>query len=329
MPGLRVHWHEGMFLRPQHMQAAAHHWRASLKASEDWLHPFPWGLRRVDIDREEARNGSLTLLGCEARFRDGTRVSIPEDGAIDPVELGPALAESGIVTVYLAVPALQPGRVNVAETRTADGPRYYLDRVRFCDENTGDADEPIAVCKLRARLLLSGQDDTGYSTLPLARVVRSSQAGSPPRIDEGYVPPLLTLDAWRPLERAIRSLIHQLGVKVDERVEQMAGRAISFDSKVAGDAGRMLELVVLNGALAKLESVASLPGQTPLALYQELCGLAGQLAIFSDARRPSPLPRYDHEDIGGCFATVIQGIQARLETMASPAFEMRYFERHG
>src|SRR5262249_19145986 len=207
MPGLRVHWHEGMFLRPHHMQAADHHWQAALKASEDWSRPFPWGLRSVDIDRQEVRNGSLTLLRCEARFRDGTRVAIPEDGAIDPVELRSALAESGVVTAYLAVPTLERGRVNVAETRTADGPRYYLDRVTFCDENTGVAREPITVRKLRASLLLSGQDDTGYSTLPLARVVRSSEAGSPPRIDEGYVPPLLTVDAWRPLERAIQSLI--------------------------------------------------------------------------------------------------------------------------
>jgi len=329
MANRQIHWHEGMFLRPQHMQAADRHWRESLNDSEEWFHPFTWGLRSVEIDRDEVRNGFFTLRGCEARFRDGTKVSIPADGTTDRVELKSAMTGAGVVTVYLAVPTLQPGRANVAETRTADGPRYYLDRVKFCDENTGEADEPIAVRQVRARLLLSDQDDTGYVTLPLARVVRSAQAGAAAQIDDAYVPPLLALDAWPPLDQAVQSLTHQLSVKVDELAEQTADRAISFDSKVPGDAGRMLELAVLNAALAKFESVAFVPGLTPLAVYQELCGLVGQLAIFSDARRPPLLPRYDHADIGGCFSTVLGLIQRGLETIAPPAYEKRYFERHG
>jgi type VI secretion system protein ImpJ len=329
MPNRQVHWHEGMFLRPQHMQAAERHWRESLNDSEEWFHPFGWGLRSVEIDRDAVRNGFFNLRGCEARFRDGTKVSIPADGTPDPVELKSALNGAGVVTIYLAVPAHQPGRSNVAETCAGDGPRYYLDRIKFCDENTGEADEPIVVRQVRMRLLLSGQDESGYVLLPLARVMRSAQAGAPSQIDDGYVPPLLAVDAWPPLDQAVQSLTHQLSVKVDELAEQTADRAISFDSKVPGDAGRMLELAVLNGALARFESVAFLAGLTPLAVYQELCGLLGQLAIFSDARRPARLPRYNHTDIGGCFTAVLALIQRGLETIAPPAYEKRYFERHG
>ena len=251
MPYRQVHWHEGMFLRPQHMQAADRHWRECMNDSEEWFHPFAWGLRSVEIDRDEVRGGFFTLRGCEARFRDGTKVSIPDDGAIDPVELKTALTGAGVVTVYLAVPAIQPGRANVAETRTVDGPRYFLDHVKFCDENTGEADEPIAVAQVQARLLLSGQDATGYAILPLARVMRSGQSGAPAQIDDAYVPPLLAIGAWAPIEDAVESLARKLSVKVDELAEQTADREISFDSKVPGDAGRMLELAVLNGALAK------------------------------------------------------------------------------
>jgi type VI secretion system protein ImpJ len=85
----------------------------------------------------------------------------------------------------------------------------------------------------------------------------------------------------------------------------------------------------LNGALAKFESVAFVSGLNPLAIYQELCELVGQLAIFSNTRRPPELPRYNHEEIGACFATVLGLIQRGLETIAPPAYEKRYFERHG
>jgi type VI secretion system protein ImpJ len=311
------------------MQAADRHWRESLYDSEEWFHPFTWGLRSVEIDRDAVRNGLVSLRRCEARFRDGTKVSIPADGVPDAVELKSALSETGAVTVCLAVPTLQPGRANVAEKRAVDGPRYYLDRVAFCDENTGEVDEPIAVRQIRARLLLSGQDVTSYATLPVARVVRSAHKSAPYQIDELYVPPLLALDAWPALVQAVQSLTQAMRGKVDELAEQMADRAISFDSKVPGDASRMLELAVLNGALANFESVAFVPGMTPLAVYQQLCGLVGQLAIFTDARRPPPLPRYDHEDLGGCFSAVLELIERGLETIALPAYEKRYFERHG
>src|SRR3954451_12382603 len=82
-----IHWHEGMFLRPQHFQAADRYARGALRESEDWFHPFDWGLKSVDFDREAFGNYSAVLRGCEARFKDGTKVSIPDDGTVDPVEL--------------------------------------------------------------------------------------------------------------------------------------------------------------------------------------------------------------------------------------------------
>src|SRR5262249_14992540 len=74
-------------------------------------------------------------------------------------------------------------------------------------------------------------------------------------------------------------------------------------------------------------SVAFLRGIPPLGVFQELCRLVGQLAIFSDARRPPALPSYDHDDLGGCFYAVIRLIQLMLDTIAPAAFEKRYFER--
>jgi hypothetical protein len=47
------------------MPAADHHRRASLKASEDGFDPFLRGLRRVAIDREGVRNGSLVVSAEE------------------------------------------------------------------------------------------------------------------------------------------------------------------------------------------------------------------------------------------------------------------------
>src|SRR3954447_22396444 len=128
-----VHWFEGMFLRPHHFQAAERHAREGLRDSEDWYHPYNWGLRSVDLDRDAIANYSVSVRSCEARFKDGTKLSIPADGTVDPVELRGALATSGAVTVYLAVPTLQTGRANVEETPTANGPRFWIDDLEVDD----------------------------------------------------------------------------------------------------------------------------------------------------------------------------------------------------
>lgn len=330
MSNRQVHWYEGMFLNPHHFQAADRHAQAAWRTSEDWFHLFNWGLRSIDLDRDAIPNYAFALRSCEARFKDGTKLSIPEDAIADPIELREALSgPEGEVTVFLAVPTLQKGRANVEERPTADGPRYSVETIEVADENTGGGEQPIQFRRTRCRLLLSTQDQTGYEVLPLARIERSSQLEAPPQLAIGYVPPVLAVSAWPPLWRSVQSLLHQIGARIEQMASQMVGRGISFESQVPGDAERMLKLWVLNGAFSFLESAVYIRGLPPLLLYQELCRLVGQLAIFSEERRPPNLPPYDHGDLGGCFQTVIKYIQLGLDTIAPSAFEKRYFERAG
>ncbi len=330
MTSRQVHWYEGMFLNPHHFQVAERHARALAKLSEDWFHPFDWGLRAIDLDRDAIPNYMFAVRSCEARFKDGTKLSIPEDAAADPIELRDALNRpEGQVTVFLAVPSLQPGRGQVEEHPTADGPRYSIETIEVADENTGGDEQPIQLRRTRCRLLLSTQDHTGYEVLPLARIERSAQLEAPPQLDLSYVPPLLATSAWPPLWRSIQSLLHQIGARIEQMAAQAVGRSISFESQVPGDAERMLKLWVLNGAFSYLESIAYIRGLPPLTIYQELCRIVGQLAIFREERRPPNLAQYNHESLGECFQTVIQYIQLGLETIGPSAFEKRYFERAG
>ena len=71
-----------------------------------------------------------------------------------------------------------------------------------------------------------------------------------------------------------------------------------------------------------LNVVAMAPGIHPLWAYTELCRLVGQLSIFDETtRRPPALPRYDHDDLGGCFYRVLQHIEALI-----PPWEPEYEE---
>jgi type VI secretion system protein ImpJ len=47
----------------------------------------------------------------------------------------------------------------------------------------------------------------------------------------------------------------------------------------------------------------------------------GQLAIFGLTRRPPALPRYDHDDLGGCFYRAKQYLDELLDQLVEPEYK--------
>src|SRR5262249_51834575 len=60
--------------------------------------------------------------------------------------------------------------------------------------------------------------------------------------------------------------------------------------------------------------------------YLELCRLVGQLAVFGDTRKTPPLPRYDHDDLGGCFWRVKQYLVELMGEVGELTYKERPFE---
>src|SRR5438105_12916707 len=92
MPFREVHWHEGMFLRPHHFQAARRHEAYLGNLAEKWDLHYNWGLRSVEIDRPALGDNRLVIHSLRARLRDGTLVSVPEDRPLPEISLRAAFA---------------------------------------------------------------------------------------------------------------------------------------------------------------------------------------------------------------------------------------------
>ena len=56
-----VHWHEGMFLRPQHFQAADRHWEELIAISSQWDNAYNYGLRSIELSPEALANYHVQL----------------------------------------------------------------------------------------------------------------------------------------------------------------------------------------------------------------------------------------------------------------------------
>lgn len=313
-------------MRPHHLQSMQRHEFSQGHANQKWTQHYNWGLRSVDVNLDALSNFRFVVDSLKARLRDGTIISIPQDGILPPVDLKPAFADRGDVTAYLALPSLNLGKANVADTSLADGARWRLDTQELEDENTGVNPQPVMVRLLNLKLMLSGEDHTGFEVLPIARVVKSPRAEATPEIDKNYIPPLLACDGWTPLENDImRAVTDRIGKKLEVLAALVTSRGISFDSTGQGDPLLFTQLRELNMAYAMLQVLAFAQGVHPFTGYVELCRLVGQLAIFDETRRAPAFPRYDHDDLGSCFWRVKQLIDALLDKLIEPEYKERPF----
>ncbi|MBY0228767.1 MAG: type VI secretion system baseplate subunit TssK [Gemmataceae bacterium] len=320
-----VHWHEGMFLRPHHFQAAQRHLAHETARGDKWDLHHNWGLRKLDLDKDALANNRFLVRSLQARLRDGTLVSLPEDGDVPALDLKPALERSPSLTVNLALPTLHLGRANVGQNR-ADGARFVLDAQELEDETTGVNPQLLQVRLLNVQLLLSTQDAAGYEVLPIARIEKAARADAAPQLDESYIPPVLACDAWQPLQAGLLQAAHdRIGKKLDLLAEQVGSRRIDFDSTAQGERMLFEQLRILNEAHARLGAVVFTEGVHPHLAYVELCGLVGRLAVFGEARRTPSLPAYDHDDLGGCFHAAKNHLDALLDAFVEPAYKERPF----
>lgn len=330
MTARAVHWHEGMFLRPHHFQAAQRFAAEQLHFSSAWDQHYNWGLREIDIDRDALGNHRLVIRSVKCRLRDGTTICVPEDGEIPALDLKPVLSGESTLTVYLGVPILHLGRANVAGVRPEEGGRFAVDTQDLEDENTGTHPQPVEVRRLNFRLLLSGQDHAGYETLPLVMFEKSAGVDATPRIQAVYIPPVVACDAWLPLQNDIlQSIYNRIGRKIDILAEMVLSRGITLETQSQGDAVIVNQLRVLNEASALLNVLAFAQGIHPLTAYYELCRVVGQLAFFGDTRRPPELPRYDHDNLGYCFQQVRKHLEGLLYDVREPEYQQRPFEGAG
>jgi type VI secretion system protein ImpJ len=311
-----VNWREGMALTPQHLQAADRHLMRRTAEAGDWFSPYSYGLRRLELT---IRNDEVSLTECQARFKDGSTLAIPDDLASDLLHtpLSAALKGAGaFATVFLAVADSGPDR--------QENPWQNCD-----DENAESLPLEIEFRTPKPQLLVveGDQPPAGYQSLPLARIARGARPGAPPEVVGDYIPPLLVVDAWPALPRRVLTLASQIHAHVERLAEHLVGRSMAIDPKVPGDATRVLKLIAFSAVDAHLRAVCATERLHPWYVFLELCRIAGQVAPFRADRVLSAVPEYRHEDLGGCFEEVIREIQKGLIDEEPPPYDVFPFKR--
>ena len=312
-----IQWYEGMLLTPQHFQQSWLRHDALLHYHAARLSPFPYGVRRVEIDSALLVVGVLRVLALEAVLPDGLEVSYPrEDGEDLQIDLQPYAEQlkRGPLTVHAVVPLYKPGAAAGGELARFRS----FEAAPVVDENTGDNEQPMPRLRPRLSLLAGEEVPRKYAAVPLARVAYDNEAF---RLTD-YMPPTVATAVDSPLAEQCRGI----GRRLREKSAFLAGRLRAptgtVHAPMLAETRHAVQCMV--AGLPRMEAVLAIGAAHPFDLYAELAGIAGEVATLGPGLVPPLFDAYDHRDILGSVRPVIEFIGRMIDTVSETSMTIRF-----
>lgn len=319
----RPAWLEGMPLVVQSFQQL----QRSLDGATALLaqcRTLDWGLWKLELI-ENLSQGELGVRVCQAILRDGTLIDIPHsDEQCMITGLDKRLPSHESAEVCLALPKNRVVRRS-SNPETRRQVRYVRETLSNLDDEFGEAQaEQIEVLKQNLRLeLFIGRtaNDSESILLPVARIGR---VGRRLELLPNYIPPCVSISGSGELIEMVRRVVMRGHERVNSLMQalgpQVAGGQISLSPQ---STHRLWVLQTLAPAVNCLSQLLDTVSVHPRELYQELIRLLSSL-IPLYRQEMLVIPRYDHEDLYGCFHGVCRLLDELLGAREHKEFE--YFE---
>lgn len=346
----QVHWHEGLFLQPHHLQMAAREHVDSLGRERRLAWMYPYGLIDLRLSTDALENMLIRVDRLRAVMPSGLEVDVPGNADLPALDIKRVFqASSGSFTVGLAVPLWQNARANTVEPAGGTGGgavrRAVQDEARIKrlyriaetnrpDENTGENAQPVMVRRYNARLVVEGDDVTDMEVLPLLRIAHAAEEQTLPRPDPSFIPACMVLGGSPALRNMIRDLSAAVEAARKELVNKVTRAGFVPENLKGPQLIMMMKLRTLNKFAATLPTlVAGGVGGSgtipPVEAYLFLRELLGELAALSPDRDPFEGPKYDHDNPGVIFAELDRKIRPLLRDFVEPKFMDAPFVRDG
>ncbi len=287
-----------MFLRPQHFQQQERSLNFQLQQNLLQQSSYYWGVTELSVDRSLLSNGKFGLSSISACLQDGAAMVSPtRDPLPEALSLDSSIRDQ---LVYLALPTEKSNGLNVsAQGRSVT--RYRFVDHEVVDTNIGnDAVEVLQLAQAGFELKLESDNLSGYDTLAIAKIIEVSEEGQV-SLDEKFIPASLNAQANSVLKQQLAE-VHGI---LRQRAEALAAR-IGAGQGSASSIADFLMLQLLNRYDALIAHILATSGLHPERLFQELAGLAGELATFSSKDKRAPqLPGYQHDELTRVFGDVM------------------------
>jgi len=324
-----IHWREGLWLQQHHFQAMQRHIADRTIAERRLAWPFSFGVIDIGHDPDDIRNGHLRFSRLRAILPDGLLIDTSPAGNAVLAERD-VMAElrdaDGAVTVYLAVPPLQPRRSNTA-TEETDAPRreilrYRTEDIDVADEDSGQNVQSLSVKKVNARLLLDSEIQGGVDShmLPILRLMRGQGASASAVVeDTSFVAPTFVLSGAPRVLALLNSLLAK--AKDERRRLAQALQVSDYRGKElhGAQADHLLRVQPLGRFILRARHLVNpriAESVSPFAAYLELLDLYADLAALDPSGSFESIAEYRHDDLHECFRTTAHAIERLFKPLA-------------
>lgn len=311
-----VHWREGLFLCPQHLQAFARELHSRIFRGDSASEQDGFGLQSLAIDEEALHRNLFSIRSASLVLPDGTFLTLPGNATVDARGFEEHFRGAHL-DVHLGVrvpaapcpPPVLTGAANDADATNGNGrgaARFATYELEVFDENRLDSERRIEFRQLTPRLFFGAEERAGFESLRIARITRVGRPEAVTALDPTDVPSVLRRGASRVLTERLASLVESLRAEARDLARRVPALASLTSVDRATDIAALIKLQAVNQGLVALEQLDGSPDTHPRALFRALVDLVGGLAILAEERVPPALPSYDHGDLAGSFVPVFE-----------------------
>ena len=329
-----IHWHEGLFLQPHHLQNLQTGIHETIRHERRIALPFHYGVLSASLAKDDLEDHRIRFDSLTAAFPSGIIMDFPKDAELPSLDIRKPFRErpEGFM-VYLALPLWLEGRPNTVDLGANSAGQKLIFSVtehEVADENSGRNRQPVQFRHLNARLVIEGEDMSDMEYLPILRVKREvvEDTAGFPRPDPEYVPPTILLCGSAIIFQLVRDLTSQVCATRDQLAHQLSNTPMDLRLLQGAQFEYLCRLravhrggSVLTSVLDESTLITGCAGRVSLfSIYGILKELLAELASLYPAKGlPEPLP-YDHEDPYPPFRDLDRKIRAYLGGVTGPMF---------
>ncbi|WP_448213881.1 type VI secretion system baseplate subunit TssK [Colwellia sp. MEBiC06753] len=301
----RVVWSEGMLLQPQHFQQNARFHEAQLRNVTQLCQNSLWGMATIEIDKSQLKQGKLSLNQISGMLPDGSYFDAPEiDGLPNALDINESHLNQ---TIYLASTIRRYGNTEISrEIHANDVSRLRIEEYDFRDvSSTGSLKQTLEVAGYNFCLLTDADVRDEYDCIAIA-VIDDISANGEVSLKNEFVGPTVNIKQ----NLYLRSFVGELVNLAQHRVSSLAARVSVAGKASTSEVQDFLMLQALNKTLPMLKHLDAVAKLTPMALYEFLIVLIGELSTFiKPDKMPPDLPSYKHKELTEVFSILIQEVR--------------------
>lgn len=304
-------WTEGALLSPQQFQQQAR-WDAYVAESVAKMAlANTWGVLHNEFDTAALALSRLNATRLVVRFQDGTLVDTDLADSLPAVCDLSAVQGRDSVVVVLALPLLSANGGNLDDGISSERPQRWKQEWITVQELSGHERTELAVLRNAVSLRFAHQENSGWLTCPVARLVHNAQGQW--TLDTAFIPPSLAFSASPFLNQALSDLLQRLRARRKRLMQMRRESNERLADFAVADVSLFWLLNALNSAEPVLSELFQSPTRHPELFYRELVRLAGSLLTFSLTHSSEDIPAYQHDAPEQVFPPLFALLDGLLE----------------